>query len=125
MSSRGLNVSFLSLESRRYIGNKAKLKNWILETILAETRNCTSFLDIFAGTASIAKASFQHFKKVQINDILHSNYAIYKAFFEASKWDLKKIETLVSQYNALDPENLPENYFSKNFGNKFFDCSIV
>ncbi len=90
--------------------------------LLAETRNCTSFLDIFAGTASVAKASFQYFKKVQINDILYSNCAIYKTFFEVSKWNLGKIATLVSQYNALDLENLPKNYFSENFVNKLFDC---
>lgn len=111
----------LNLESRRYIGNKAKLTTWILETILAETQNCHSFFDIFAGTASVAKASFQYFKKVGINDVLHSNYAIYKAFFEVSKWDSKKVETLVARYNALQAEHLPENYFSENFGNKFFD----
>ncbi len=46
-----------SLESHRYIGNKTKLRSWIMETILAETADAHSFIDMFAGTARIAKAA--------------------------------------------------------------------
>ena len=111
----------IALESRRYIGNKNKLTNWILETILAETENCKSFLDIFAGTGSVAKASFKHFDTVIVNDILHSNNIIYKAFFQISPCDIEKVEQILDEYNSLNPNDLEDNYFSLNFGDKFFD----
>jgi adenine-specific DNA-methyltransferase len=112
-----------ALESRRYIGNKAKLTHWILKTILAETNQCTTFFDVFAGTASVAKASFPYFSKVMINDMLHSNYVIYKAFFEVADRSMGKIEKMISFYNTLHPDDLEENYFSEKFGNTFFDHS--
>ena len=111
----------IGLESRRYIGNKAKLTDWILKTILSETKNCNSLFDVFAGTASVAKAAFKHFDKVIINDILHSNNVIYKAFFEIAKWNVEKVERIINEYNLLNSKDLEDNYFSLNFGDKFFD----
>ncbi len=116
-----LNDNLIKLESRRYIGNKSKLADWIINIILTQTKNCRSFLDIFAGTATVSKRAFAYFQKVIVNDILYSNNIIYKAFFEAGIWDREKIENLLMQYNALNPNELEENYFSKNFGDKFFD----
>jgi hypothetical protein len=69
-----LNNNTINLESRRYIGNKTKLMDWIMETILAQTQNCTSFFDVFAGTASVGKRAFQHFDRVILNDILKAKY---------------------------------------------------
>ena len=114
----------INLESRRYIGNKTKLTNWIMNTILEETNNIHSFLDIFAGTAAVSKSAFQHFKKVIINDILFSNNIIYKAFFEVGNWNKPKLLKILENWNSLDPKNIKENYFSKNFGNKFFEKNI-
>ncbi len=111
----------IKLESRRYIGNKSKLADWIIKTILAQAENCRSFFDVFAGTAAVSKVACQHFQKVIVNDILYSNNIIYKAFFEVGVWHRKKIENLIAQYNALDSDKLEENYFSENFGDKFFD----
>lgn len=111
----------ISLESRRYIGNKAKLTNWIIETVRNEADNIKTFADIFAGTASVANAAFRYFEKVIVNDVLYSNYTIYKAFFEVGDWDTSKIETLLKHYNSLNPNQIEDNYFSLNFGGKFFD----
>ena len=85
-----LNDNLIKLESRRYIGNKSKLADWIINIILTQTENCHSFLDIFAGTATVSKRAFAYFQKVIVNDILYSNNIIYKAFFEAGIWDKKK-----------------------------------
>jgi adenine-specific DNA-methyltransferase len=115
------NENYINLESRRYIGSKAKLTNWIIETLLKETKNATSLIDIFAGTASVARAASEHFPKIIINDILHANNIIYKAFFKSDYWDKNKIEELIKKYNEIDPSILNENYFSENFGDKFFD----
>lgn len=111
----------INLESRRYIGNKNKLTNWILETILAETKNVKSILDIFAGTASVAKATFKYFDKVIVNDILHSNKAIYKAFFEIGNWNKEKLNFILKSWNELKADQINENYFSEQFGDKFFE----
>lgn len=111
----------LNLESRRYIGSKAKLTNWILNTIKSETNNSKSFLDIFAGTASVAKAAFNYYDTVIVNDTLVANNIIYKAFFQTGKWNREKLEIILNNYNQLNPNSIPENYFSKNFGDKFFE----
>ena len=39
--------STIKLESRRYIGSKAKLTDWILTTILSETEDVKIFLRYF------------------------------------------------------------------------------
>lgn len=114
----------INLESRRYIGNKTKLTNWIINTILEETKNCNSFLDIFAGTATVSKSAFQHFNKVIINDILFSNHIIYKAFFEIGNWSKPKLLAIIDNWNKLNPSEISENYFSENFGDKFFEKNI-
>jgi adenine-specific DNA-methyltransferase len=111
----------ISLESRRYIGNKSKLTNWIFENIFKETSNCNIFLDVFAGTGIVAKTALNYYNKIILNDILFSNNVIYRAFFENSEWDKIKIERLLGYYNTINPDVLPDNYFSENFGNKFFD----
>jgi adenine-specific DNA-methyltransferase len=115
------NENYINLESRRYIGSKAKLTSWIIETLLKETKNANSLIDIFAGTASVAKAASKHFSKIIINDILHANNVIYKAFFKGDYWEKDKIEKIIEEYNSIDPSPLNENYFSENFGDKFFD----
>jgi len=111
----------INLESRRYIGNKSKLTNWIFSTILKETTNFKTFFDVFAGTATITKAAFNYYNKIITNDLLFANNVIYKAFFEKSQWNKIKIEKLLGYYNTINPEVLSDNYFSENFGNKFFD----
>ncbi|MCS6794611.1 MAG: DNA adenine methylase [Raineya sp.] len=111
----------IPLESRRYIGNKFKLSDWIFNLIQQNTQNCKSFLDIFAGTGVMSKKALPYYEKIIINDILHSNYLIYKAFFSSADWNFEKVNDLLQYYNQLNPAELPENYFSEHFGNKFFD----
>lgn len=118
---KSANGSFVNLESRRYIGSKAKLTDWIIKTIKSETNGGRSFADIFAGTASVSKAAFNHFENVIINDNLYSNNIIYNAFFAAGQRNDEKIALILNAYNLLDPEKIEDNYFSKNFGGKFFD----
>jgi adenine-specific DNA-methyltransferase len=114
----------INLESRRYIGSKAKLTNWILDTIKSETNNSKTFLDIFAGTASVAKAAFNNYDIVIVNDTLIANNFIYKAFFQTGKWNREKLEIILNNYNQINASEISENYFSKNFGNKFFEHAV-
>lgn len=109
----------LQLHNRRYIGNKHKLIEWIFSVINKECDGI-SFADIFAGTGVVSAVATRHFKKVIVNDFLHSNFAIYQAFFGNETWDQKKIESIIRSYNNIYGGDLEDNYFSENFGGKFF-----
>ncbi|MDR1723039.1 MAG: DNA adenine methylase [Tannerella sp.] len=111
----------ISLESRRYIGSKAKLTDWIMDLIDEETRDIITFADIFAGTASVSNQALNKYKHVIINDLLYSNNVIYKGFFANGHWDRLKLHDIITHYNSLEPDLLDDNYFSENFGGKFFD----
>lgn len=114
----------IALGSRRYIGSKAKLSDWIMELIDAETDHIRTFTDLFAGTATISSQALVKYEKVIINDFLHANNIIYKGFFEAGDWDRKKVSDIITRYNSLDPEVLQDNYFSENFGGKFYEYNV-
>lgn len=114
-----------SLESRRYIGCKAKLTDWIFDLIGQHTHDVHSFCDIFAGTGVIAHRALQQYERVAVNDFLHSNNLMYQAFFGNGEWDEDKVERLIVAFNKLEAKNLRENYFSKNFGGKFFDANTA
>ncbi len=109
------------LESRRYIGNKAKLTQWIINIIQEHTGGFHSFFDVFAGTASVSKAVIPYTDNIVMNDFLFSNNIIYKAFFDKGKYEEAKLLNLLIQYNGINPNDIQANYFSDNFGDKFFD----
>lgn len=114
-------TSRFGLESRRYIGCKAKLVDWIFELIQKETRNVHSFCDIFAGTGSVANRAIHLYKQVLINDFLYSNHVLYNAFFGNGEWNENKVLQIIDDFNAIDASKIPDNYFSKNYGDKYFD----
>jgi adenine-specific DNA-methyltransferase len=111
------------LQNRRYIGSKYKLLPWISETIDAEcpdTKNGV-FFDVFSGTGIIANEALKKdYQKVIVNDFLFSNNVIYNAFFKAGKFDKNKLQKLAKSYNGLNVEQIDSNYFSDNFGDKYF-----
>ena len=107
------------LHNRRYIGSKYKLINWIFSIIEKECKG-QSFVDIFSGTGVVAAVAGKHFDRVIMNDFLYSNEVIYKAFLGNDEWNPAKINTAIKKYNSITGEYLDENYFSRNFGGKFF-----
>ncbi len=107
------------LHSRRYIGSKYKLIDWIFSILLKKCEG-NSFADIFAGTGTIAAVASKHFSNILVNDFLYSNYVIYQAFFSAGEYCPNKLEDIMETYNKLDSENMESNYFSDNFGGKYF-----
>lgn len=112
----------IELHNRRYLGNKTKLTSWIFDKILQDTKGeYTSFFDVFAGTGAVSKVAFQHFGKVIINDFLHANHTIFQAFFTKGRFSEKRISDLLKYYNELNVSDLKSNYFSEQFGDKFFD----
>ena len=109
-----------SLESRRYIGCKTKLIDWIFSLIEEHTHDVHSFCDIFAGTGVVAHRALQKYERVVVNDFLHSNNIMYHAFFAPGEWNEERIQSIIDSFNAINPRRLGENYFSKNFGGKYF-----
>lgn len=114
----------ISLESRRYIGSKTKLADWIFSVIDEQTKDVQSFCDIFAGTGTIAKRALNRFSSVIINDFLFSNTIIYNGFFAPGEWDKSKLQAIVDSYNKLNPSKIADNYFSINYGGKYFEHGV-
>ena len=108
----------LDINNRRYLGSKNKLLGFIVNIVKENCLEYDSFLDIFGGTGVVANAFNQKDKKIYINDILKSNYCSYKAWFSDEVFDLKKIEDIIDDYNVM--EGRKNNYFSENFGGKYF-----
>jgi adenine-specific DNA-methyltransferase len=113
---------YFNIENRRYTGSKSKLSEWIIDLII---KNCNGnvFFDIFAGTGIIAATALEYYDHIIINDHLYSNNIIYKAFFEQGEWNKEKVNYIIEEYNNINPNNLSDNYFSINFGNKYFSIN--
>ena len=106
-----------NIQNRRYLGNKFKLLNSIKELVTKKCGNYSSFIDLFSGTSVVANSFNSNKVRIITNDLLYSNYVIAKSFFEITKSPnklAKKIEIL----NSIKTNKA--NYFSKNFGNKYF-----
>lgn len=112
--------NYHQLHNRRYIGNKQKLLDWIFSIIKQDCKNVNSFTDIFAGTGIVSSVAINEYKEVVLNDFLHSNNIIYKAFFEQKSFDEDKVNNIIRNYNNINTDDLEENYFSENFGGKYF-----
>ena len=108
--------------NRRYTGSKNKLVPWIKEVIGKECPNCTSFCDIFAGTAVVTHGVLDLFESFTINDFLYSNEIIYNAFFGSKSYNDEKIHKIAKKYRYLDLNTLEEDYVTREFGNKYFSC---
>jgi adenine-specific DNA-methyltransferase len=110
------------INNRRYTGSKFKLLSWIKDGVNSEVGHFNSFCDLFAGTGCVVE-KFVDKKNLIINDFLYSNNLIYKAFFMSKNFDEKKLISLTDKYLNLIKTNIPNNYFSKNFGGKFFSIN--
>lgn len=108
-----------NISNRRYTGSKYKLLEWIEELVL---ENCEgeSFFDVFAGTGVVSAHMSKHYKKVIMNDFLFSNEIIYKAFFGNGEYRESVIEEYREQFQKISPNEIQDNYFSENFGGKYF-----
>ena len=106
------------INNRRYLGSKTKLLSFIHETIEKEKIDFYSFLDLFAGTGSVAESFNDGSHKIIVNDILECNRCSYNAFFGKERIDKKKLKKFIDEFNSSSP--LKENYFSQYFADTFF-----
>lgn len=114
----GYSMSF-KISNRRYLGSKAKLIDFIVNTINNECEEIKSFADVFAGTGNVAWAFNKKETKIIVNDIMKSNYFSYIAFFGKEKVNNNKLLTLIEYYNNVAVSE--NNYFSLNFSNTYFN----
>lgn len=70
----------IEIKNRRYIGCKTKLIDIIYDIVEKNTtiKNYT-FADLFAGTGVVSHFFLKNGHEVFVNDILYSNYIVYKA----------------------------------------------
>lgn len=128
-----------NISNRRYTGSKYKLLDWLEELILD---NCAgeTFLDVFAGTGVVSDRMRRHYPHMIVNDFLYSNEVIYRAFFGAGTYDPALLEYYKEKYQSFgtgkeqdgagdrEAAQRYDNYFSANFGGKYFsmkDAGII
>lgn len=117
-------IKTLSIQNRRYLGNKYKLLPFIDKIVKQECKNINTVADIFAGTGVVC--SLFKDKKLILNDILYSNYITYDTWFGSENVNKVKLLNLINNYNNIQVEE--DNYMSDNFSNTFFcesDCKKI
>jgi adenine-specific DNA-methyltransferase len=110
----------VGIAQRRYLGSKAKLLDYIEEILVTEGVEYSSFLDIFAGTGVVANRFYPK-TRVIVNDILEVNYLAYQAFFGNEAIRSKLLSQKIFEYNEIEIAKIPDNYFSINFSDTYFD----
>lgn len=109
-----------SFPQPQYLGSKYLLRDWIKGYIPAET---TSFMDVFAGSQTMAFTAKTMNKKVITNDFLYFNSQIGNAIISNKSEILsdKDIEFLFSKTNH-------SHLMKEQFANLFFsekDCDML
>lgn len=125
-STKTLNGRY-NIENRRYIGSKKKLISWISE-LVEENTSGNSFFDVFAGTGIVTKEMFNKFDEFIINDFLYSNNTVYEGFFGSEEFNKEKIYEYKRRFNEIETNSIDNQYFSDNYGDKFFsnqDAAII
>lgn len=119
--NKALPYKGVSINNRRYLGNKYKLLDFIRGVVASECKGVETIADIFAGTGAVSSAFTD--RQLITNDIMYSNYICNFAWFGAQKYHPQTITDYVVKYNAASPKR--ENYMSRNFADTFFgreDC---
>ncbi|RLY05374.1 Dam family site-specific DNA-(adenine-N6)-methyltransferase [Streptococcus hillyeri] len=108
----------LNIGNRRYLGSKQKMLDFLDRVVTENTEGVKSVADIFGGTGIVSDMFRRKGAKVIINDILHSNTISYNTWFGNDKIDYSKVCDLIAELNNIN--SFTDNYFSKNFGDKYF-----
>ena len=102
MRRKEIRMRKLSINNRRYLGSKQRLLEFINEIIQENCSEFESICDVFGGTGVVGNYFSEKGKKVYVNDILNANYCIYKAFLDNKKFDEKKIDKIIEEYNNIE-----------------------
>ncbi|MHB2016922.1 MAG: DNA adenine methylase [Candidatus Xenobia bacterium] len=109
----------LNITSRRYLGSKASLAQWIRETVFHHFGQAPrSVCDVFAGTGAVGKAFNDPATTVVANDILYSNYVCLYAWLATRSLRTARLQARMRLLNRWPAA--PDNYVSRTFGGTYF-----
>ncbi len=111
------------ISQRRYLGNKNSILDFIEEIIQKEIGDFDSFCDIFSGTGVVGAYFNDKDTKIISNDLLYQNFISLNAFLNFDTYYVKKITKLIEKFNATTASK--ENYFSTNFGGRYFSNDVA
>ena len=111
------------ISQRRYLGNKNSILGFIDDIIEDEVGEFDSFCDIFSGTGVVGSYFNAQDKKIISNDLLYQNFISLNAFLNAEEFDEAKVLKIIKDFNASNTSR--ENYFSKNFGGRYFSKEVA
>ncbi|WP_321779275.1 DNA adenine methylase [Sulfurimonas sp.] len=111
------------ISQRRYLGNKNSILDFIDDIIKKEVGEFDSFCDIFSGTGVVSSYFNDKNKKIISNDLLYQNFVSLNAFLNYEDFDETKLQRIIKEFNASTTSR--ENYFSKNFGGRYFSKKIA
>lgn len=113
----------LRINQRRYLGSKTGVLDLIEEVVKSEIGEYESFCDIFTGTGVVGNHFNRSDVKIITNDILYSNYISSYAWLADESYDRNFLEELINEFNDLIATE--DNYFSVNFGGKYFSVETA
>ena len=108
----------ITINNRRYLGNKFKLIPFIKSVVDTECEGVESVADIFAGTGSVASAFTDRI--LITNDNMYSSYICHVAWFHPQQYSYDKLAEMIANYNATCVDE--ENYMSENFADTYFSA---
>ncbi len=109
------------IAQRRYLGNKNTILPFIEKIIKEEIGDFNSFCDIFAGTGTVGNRFNTKNTKIILNDLLYHNFVALNAFLSQDNFNKDKIVEIINNFNKLSIKE--DNYFSINFGNRYFSIN--
>ncbi len=109
---------YFSLHMRRYLGCKTRLLPRIAEVVGNHCPDLVRFFDVFAGTGVVADLFNTPDRCVVVNDFLASNHVVLTAWFTATAQDRQDIEATILHLRGI--RSREPNYYSENYGGRFF-----
>ena len=117
-------TKIMSIQNRRYLGNKFNLIDFIRQVTDEHCSDIESIADIFAGTGAVSSAFID--RAIVTNDLLYSNYLCNLAWFGSETIRPNFLKGLIEEYNRKS--NLEDNYMTENFSDTYFsrnDCTKI
>ena len=117
--TRKVRNGYFQIQSRRYLGNKYKLIDFIKSIVFNKCGEVNSFCDIFAGTGVVGESFNSEKIKIISNDFLSANYVCLRTFLDIDDSGIyENVSKKIKYLNSFSDNT--ENYFSKHFGGTYF-----